>query len=158
MIRFALQNSININIEVMKNLLKLSLVAMLFMLPVTSCNDYQNDEIRFFSKEYKIGSGKYTWTYDKIGDLFFCDVSIPELTSRIYEEGLLTGYFVYSIDGVKKDSPLPFSQFYMDDRKYQWEHQFTCEFSPGLVTFIFKDSNYAVDTAPVCTFAVKIMR
>ena len=147
----------------MKNVFKKSLLLSLFVLFVASCTTDQrtitNDaEVWVFVQEYNVGVGQLQWSYDEVDDLFYCDVDIPELTTQIYNEGLLAGYFVYFVGNNKVDTPLPYSDFYMDNNGTQWSHQYTCEFSPGRVTFIFRDSNFAIASPPSCTFVIKMMR
>jgi len=145
----------------MKNVFKRSLLLSLFALFAISCTDrtITNDaDVWVFVQEYNVGTTQLPWDYDEVDDLFYCDVRIPELTNQIYNEGMLAGYFVYFVGNNKVDSPLPYSDFYMDNRGTQWSHQYTCEFSPGRVTFIFRDSNFAISSPPPCTFVIKMMR
>jgi len=146
----------------MKKVLKTGLLLSLFALFTASCVEehYTNTDVWTFFQEYEVGTrnSKLQWSYDEIDDLFFCTVYIDKLTNQVYREGILAGYFVDFIDGRKVNSPLPYSQFFVDKGGYQWSYQYTCEFSPGRVTFIFRDSDYAVDTPPGCTFLVKMMR
>ena len=145
----------------MKRIFKTSLLISLLALFTISCiteDQYISNDVWTFAKEYDIGTKQYPWEYDEIDDLFYCDVYIKELTNQVYNEGILAGYLVYYIDNKKVDSPLPYSDFFIDKYDYQWSYQYTCEFSPGRVTFIFRDSNYAVDSPPACTFLIKMMR
>ena len=154
----------NKNQNKMKNVLKKSLLLSLFALFAISCIDTErtatNDaDVWVFAREYDVGTPQLPWLYDKVGDLFYCDVRIPELTNQIYNEGMLAGYFVYyPVGNTQVNSPLPYSDFYMDDRGNQWSYQYTCEFSRGSVTFIFRDSNFAILSPPPCTFVIKMMR
>ncbi len=142
----------------MKNTIKSSLLVGIFVLFAVSCNVSVDDDPFY-------GSGTFTnayyidtedWYYDKSADLFYCDVPINELNKQVYNNGILAGYFVYYVDNQRVDSPLPYIQYFMD-RGYQWSYQYTCEFYPGGVTFIFKDSNFDVSNPPSCTFVIKMM-
>ena len=142
----------------MKNVLKTSLLVSLFAVFAMSCiEEHYVNEAWVFAEEYNVGTD-YPWRYDDFYDLFYCTVPVKELTAQIYDEGILAAYIVYYVDGEKKDSPLPYSEFFIDNKGYQWSHQYTCEFSPGKVTFIFRDSNYAISNPPSQTFVVKMMR
>ena len=155
MILFVLQNKKQ---NVMKNIFKTSLFVSLFAVFAVSCveEQYIDNDVWSFAKEYDVSTEK--WLYDDVDDLFYYDVHIKELTNQIYNEGILAGYFVYFVNNNKVDSPLPYSQFFIDSSGYQWSYQYTCEFSPGKVTFIFRDSDYAVSNPPACTFLIKMMR
>jgi len=112
-----------------------------------------------FVDEYTIGTREKPWLYDQGDDLFYCHVYIVELTQKIYDEGLIAGYYVNDLGNLKVDTPLPYSDFRIRHDE-QWLYQYTCEFSPGKVTFIYKDSDskYASDNLPRPTFAVKMIR
>ncbi len=173
MILFALQNKKskieqnNLTIIKVIKKLKINLLVCLSVLLLISCTkEYYTEEYYtieeyngtwVFSKEYTIGdNNKYTWHYDSPG-IYYCEIPINELTQQIYEEGILGVYYVHKINNKWVDSPLPFDEFYMEDN-YQWTYQYSCEFSPGLVTIIFKDSSFFEDNPPTCTFVVKMMR
>ncbi len=148
----------------MKNIFKTSLFINLFALLAVSCSDeYYVTEQHFdgnwvFSEEYDIGgSSRYSWHYDSPG-IYYCDVQIKELTQQIYDEGMIATYFVHYVNDIKVDSPLPFDYFDMDNTGYQWTYQYTCEISPGWITFVFKDSSFFEENPPACTFVVKMMR
>lgn len=145
----------------MKNVLKKSLLLSLFTLFAISCTERtvtSDADVWVFAQKYNVGTTQLPWLYDGGGDLFYCDVRIPELTTQIYNEGMLAGYFVYPVGNNQVYSPLPYSDFYMDNNGIQWSYQYTCEFSPGRVTFIFRDSNFAVSSPPSCIFVIKMMR
>ena len=142
----------------MKKLLRLFVLVVFLPLFIGSCvEDHYNAWT--FASEYEIGyrNGIYAWDYDEIDDLFFCRIPVRELTRNIYEEGMLAAYIVYYVDDQKVDSPLPYSDFYMENG-YQYSHQYTCEFSPGWVTFTFRDSNFSIDVPPAATFVLKMLR
>ena len=152
--------------EIMRKVLKLFLFTGLFMMFFASCADqyYVTEQyyeeyynVWVFSQEYEVGTKQHPWLYHEVDDLFYCEVSIEELTPEIYDDGLIAGYFVYYVGEEKVDTPLPYSNFFIDNG-YQWSYQYTCEFSPYKVTFIFRDSDYAVDSPPACTFVVKMIR
>jgi len=54
-------------------------------------------------------------------------------------------------------SPLPFSDFWVDQTGYRYEEYVTCEFEPGWVTFIFKADDQFLAPAFDYTFQVRLI-
>ena len=146
----------------MKNVLKKSLFVSFFVLlfGLGSCVDehyHVTESEPPFVKEYEVGTLQHVWRKIDTG-LYYCDITINELTFDMYDNGILLAYFVHRVPDGIVDSPLPFDDFFIDDTGYQWTYQYTCEFSPGRVTFTFKDSSFFEQDPPTCTFVVKMMR
>ncbi len=143
----------------MKKMFKIPLFASLFILLLGfgSCIDDYYESDPPFVQEYEIGTRKHPWVRTTQPGVYYCDVTINELTRDMYKNGILCAYYVYSVDDIIVDSPLPFEEFKIDNG-YQWSYQYTCEFSPKRVTFISTDSSFFDEDPPACTFVVKMMK
>jgi len=145
----------------MKNVLKLSLLASFFILflGLESCvfKDEQHYNVDTWVQEYRVGRNQ--WRQN--GDVFECNFSVRELTRDMYENGMLAAYIVYNVwtnnGNVQVDSPLPYTDFFMEDG-HQYSYQYTCEFSPGRITFLCKISDFFMEVPGDCLFVVKMMR
>ena len=144
----------------MKNVFKTCLLVSLFALFTVSCVEEHytsSTDVWIFAKEYEVGTPQRPWIKEGPG-LFFCDITINELSHDVYNNGILMAYFVYKVGNTLVDSPLPFDDFFMDKDGYRYTYQYTCEFSPRRVTFTFKDNSFFEQEPGRCTFVVKLMR
>jgi hypothetical protein len=72
---------------------------------------------------------------------YFFEVSNGHLlTEEIFEYGVMQA-FSLNRDGRERLSPLPFSDFFVDDEGYKWEEHITVEFGPRRITFILKNDD-----------------
>ncbi|MDR0231721.1 MAG: hypothetical protein LBI82_06325 [Dysgonamonadaceae bacterium] len=141
----------------MKNVLKLSLFASFFILflGLESCvfKDEHYTNVDTWVQEYRVGRNQ--WRQN--GDVFECNFSVRELTRDMYENGMLNAYIVYPVNNVMVDSPLPYTDFFINNG-HQFSYQYTCEFSPGRITFLCKISDFFMEVPDECLFVVKMMR
>ncbi|GHU79917.1 hypothetical protein FACS1894145_5120 [Bacteroidia bacterium] len=135
-------------------LILLSLSA-LFVLSFTSCEEndnYLNTQTIFYTvnfEDWEVGSD------DKSGDYLYCTFKEPLITDPIYYNGLIIPYKVFD---EKRLTPLPSSDFWIDDVYGKVEEQLTCEIEPGYVTFILKSDDHYWDPYfyEVYKFALKL--
>jgi hypothetical protein len=134
----------------MKKLALLTLVVLFF----GSCesNDPEPVEpVYSFTETYTVNPNH--WQEDSSGNYLYYEFSEPALTRYIYENGIMNAYLKVE-NGL---SPLPFDDFWLDNSNNKWTEQITCEFSPGLITFIFKTDDFVLDPPKPYTFLVRFM-
>ena len=115
-------------------------LSALFVFAFTSCGDtitevQQVVQPNTLTRTYTVGASDWSTGSDDVGPYLFCAFREPALTSTIFNNGTMTAYLRFSNGNL---SPLPFSDFWVDQNGYQYEEYVTCEFEPGWVTFIFK--------------------
>ena len=128
----------------------LSLSALLAF-SFTSCNDAQQVQPNTQTLTYTVRVNDWKLGTDEVGDYLFCEFREPALTRQVYENGMMAAYIRFS-DGSL--SPLPFSDFWLTPWR---EEQVSCEFKPGLITFIFKSDDQSSDPYFDYDFTVKLM-
>jgi len=125
-------------------------VAVVMVAVLTSCqtsdpilNDPpQGNYTNFFTQDYTVFQKDWSIeTYDdESGMYYYYEFNEPYLTSYIYNNGVMQA-FLYTGNG--NISPLPFNDYWIDSTGYMYTEQITCEFRPGVVSFIVKASDHA---------------
>ncbi|WP_158648437.1 hypothetical protein, partial [Candidatus Symbiothrix dinenymphae] len=77
------------------------------------------------------------WVWEESDSIYYCYFDVDELTDDIFDKGVKQAFMYYSLEGVDTQSPLPFSDFYLDGGIKMEEH-FTVEWQPGRIIFIMK--------------------
>jgi hypothetical protein len=134
----------------MKKFGLLVLIAVLF----ASCGDEITQVVEHpstFTNFYRIYAEDMATRTDMAGTYYEYEIREPELTSEVFEYGILQAFLYYTKDGKDTYCPLPFSDFLVDEYGYQWEEHFTVEFQPGTIKFIQKISDHA-DNLPVAEY------
>jgi len=113
----------------------------------SSCtyND-DNDSPYFYSEYFSVKKNQWKVGQDDSGIYYYYQIRVPDLTTTVYNYGMMNAYMVYDPEGngVEVLTPLPFNDYWVDSQTgFMWEEQVTCEFSPGYVTFILKYSDHA---------------
>jgi len=129
----------------MRVLKKCTLAAVVMIALLTSCqtNDPTVENYtNFFTRDYAVTQSD--WSMETIDDVsgmyYYCEFSEPNLTQYIYDNGVMQA-FLYTNNG--NISPLPFNDYWVDSTNYMYTEQITCEFRPGVVSFIVKASDHA---------------
>ena len=70
-------------------------------------------------------------------------IEFPErrLTRDVFNFGVMQAFVIYDRDGREIISPLPFSDFFVDNQGIRREEHYTVEFSIGRITFIMKNDS-----------------
>ncbi|KAA6302593.1 MAG: hypothetical protein EZS26_001100 [Candidatus Ordinivivax streblomastigis] len=137
------------------------LIALLAFVSIgfTACvsNEIEEDAVYTFSQTYKVAVSDMDKRVDPAGTYYEYEFFEPELTNYVYQKGILQAFLNYTKDSRKTLCPLPFSDFMIDDRGYQWEEQFTVEFQPKYIKFIQKISDHG-DDQPVSDYYEFVVR
>ncbi|MDR2621618.1 MAG: hypothetical protein LBC48_03435 [Dysgonamonadaceae bacterium] len=135
----------------------LSLTA-LFILFFTSCEINETHEDFYLNTQtINYSVKKDGWNIgrdDESGDYLYCTFREPYLTRAVLENGMAIAYLRFS-DG--RLSPLPFSDFWVDQYGYRWEEQVTCDIEEGRITFIFKADDHQSEPYYNYDFVLKLM-
>lgn len=123
----------------MKKLIGFILLAIAF----TACSD--DPQLEVSNRTFTVTDNMWEAWSDQSGSYLFCEFNEPLLTYDVINNGMAVGYFYYSMNNVNIQTPLPFSDFWVDENGYKWEEQLTVEFNPGHVTFILKLDDHAED-------------
>ncbi|MDR0332644.1 MAG: hypothetical protein LBI15_04195 [Dysgonamonadaceae bacterium] len=131
----------------------LALVALL------SCSDkYYITEIvepEFETRAFTVEWNDWRLGEDATGIYYFRDFPFPELIPAVFDRAIMQAFLFYRRPGSNADllSPLPFSDFLVDDSGYKWEEHFTVEFRARNVRFILKiDDHSDIDEFPELPF------
>ncbi|MDR3236151.1 MAG: hypothetical protein LBT48_05415 [Prevotellaceae bacterium] len=146
-----------------KNVLFIGLAVVL-----TACADkYYTEEyyttVDSHSIEVTLDRGTARWWesgFDALGyRYFYYTVYVPELTDIVLNEGVLNTYLAYVPEGTDMEalSPLPFSDFLIDNNGEPWEEHFTVEYQYQSVTFILKTSDH-LNVEPAYTSYTFVVR
>jgi len=119
-------------------------LAALSILAFTSCdtNNVQQVYLNTKTLRYSVTYDDWNIGTDDSGDYLYYTVSEPQLTRDIFNNGLIVPYMEFS-DGTL--TPLPLSDFWIDDTYGKIEEQITCEISQGSVTFILKADDHVTE-------------
>jgi hypothetical protein len=131
----------------------------LFVLLFTSCEKNEIHEDYYLNTKtihYFVGVNDWQVARNDEGVFLYLYRTFrePDLTPYIYENGMIIAYMRFE-DG--RLSPLPFSDFWVDQNGYKWEEQVTCEIGKGYVTFIFKVDDRVEDVFYNYDFVLKLM-
>ncbi|MDR0832923.1 MAG: hypothetical protein LBN93_01845 [Candidatus Symbiothrix sp.] len=131
----------------MKKILFLSLVVMLF---TTACTTKEFVDITTHNRYVTVKSNQWKIGSDDTGNYFYYTIDEPKLTNYVLENASLNTYLYYVPKGLDSDvlSPLPFSDFIVDDQGYKWEEHITVEYEPEYVTFLIKPDDHKTEDTP----------
>jgi hypothetical protein len=128
----------------MKKLALLTLIVLVF----SSCeiNEAPDEVIvNTFTQTYTVTRNSWKVGHDSSGDYLYYEFRESALTSYIFNNGIMSAYLVMG-DATKDGlTPLPFDDFLIDNNNYHWTEQVTCEFKPGLITFILKADDHFLE-------------
>ena len=96
----------------------------------------------YFTEFYKIHRSDWQRGNDAIhGVHYWFEIRERALTRNVFERGIMQAFFIFDRGDREVISPLPFSDFFVDDYGVRWEEQITVEFTIGYITFIMKNSD-----------------
>lgn len=127
----------------MKKFILFALIAVLF----SACGDeYYNGVPTTVTKTFSVTDEMWEIDYDDTGAYLQYGFRVPELTNYIFNNGIMEAYLYYKPKGYNFSvlSPLPFSDFIVDNNGYKYEEHITVEFAVGEVTFIVKVDDHEV--------------
>ncbi|MDR1739028.1 MAG: hypothetical protein LBR66_09490 [Candidatus Symbiothrix sp.] len=139
---------------------KVILMTVLTAVLTSSCSYYEENRMKTFSKYFTVSNADWREGADETGTYFFYSFPVSALTQTVMQEGQLNAFYVYTLDGKEIHSPLPFSDFFVDEDNYKWEEHLTVEYEAGYVTFILKPDDHHTDIDPHWSnyqFLVKFM-
>lgn len=138
--------------------MKKLLFCLVIILGTTSCTIEDNGAV-VFEKKYTINTREWQKSVYADEAYFYCEISERELTEDMYYNGSFSAFALRNIDGFENLTPLPYDIYDMNSNSYRWTTQYTCEFSPGFITFIVKVNDFVMDNyPPTMSFVVKYIR
>ena len=123
----------------MKKVAFIGLLVLLF----NSCEEDKVIAPNEFSEVYRIYAEDMHIREDITGKQYYYLLDEPALTNYIFDKGIMQAFLYYKMDGQDTMSPLPFSDFVVENG-YKREEQLTVEFQPGYITFILKIDDHSV--------------
>ena len=132
----------------MKKIILFTFVAVLFSTCGDTITEIREVAPNTYTEIYLIYAEDMIEKFDDAGVYYEYEFLEPNLTNRVFDQGIMQAFMYWTKDGRKTLCPLPFSDFLIDRRNVQWEEQFTVEFQPGRIKFIQKISNHS-DAPPL---------
>lgn len=138
---------------------KFALSSLLIVLMV-SCT-INEDEPDTYWKVVTISVDADDWVRytDNLGlnQFYACEVDMPEITSFVYNSGLIQTYYVESTPNRFQES-LPYVRHYENAQLIKWTTTIDCAYSTGSMTFYITHSDFVnVPPDKAMTFRVVIM-
>ncbi|MDR0865219.1 MAG: hypothetical protein LBO74_09870 [Candidatus Symbiothrix sp.] len=127
---------------------KITLILTAFLtLVLSSCtkDEYITEVVEpyTYTQRYTVTDNDWKEDFDDSGRYYYCQIREPNLTNEVFDYGVMQAFLYYTQDGRNTASPLPFSDFIVDQYGYKWEEQLSVEFQPGYITFILKIDDHA---------------
>ncbi|GHT43059.1 hypothetical protein AGMMS49965_15980 [Bacteroidia bacterium] len=127
-----------------KNLI-IALVGMVSLLCVSCEGDTYvtevTNEVDPFTEQHTFIVDKDDWVWNAEKSLYTFGFEMEELTDYIFDSGVKLAYMSLGTENAPVYSPLPFSDFFKDEKGNPWEEHFTIEWKPRWVTFVMKPSD-----------------
>jgi hypothetical protein len=109
-----------------------------------------------FTQIYEIYAEDMVKEIDRAGNPYYeYEFVETALTRTVFDTGILQAFLYYKKDGVDTMSPLPISDFMLENG-YQWEEQFTIEFQVGKIKFIQKISDHTDDFPAFISYTILV--
>jgi len=112
---------------------------------------------QIFDFEIRNSNWKHTWEYNPNGQYYSCFINVPELTSRIYNDGIIVAY-VETLDGdalVQQSLPRVFSK--KNDSGDMWIETIDFDYSTGNIVFYFTTSDFYYEDFQPGTFFFRVV-
>ena len=104
----------------------------------------------------------------EIGSYYYYVADVPELTQRVYDDGLFLCYYLFRDEhGIDVQTPLPFSAYYIDawkddygnDWETPWSEHFSYDVATGSIAFKLVYSNFYTGNPPParCDFRLVLL-
>ncbi len=89
---------------------------------------------------------------------FYADVSYSDLTTFVYNEGVIVGYLMQNFNtDMEYQVPLPFDIYY-NNEEASWTETISFDFVPGSIRFYYEPSDFFTGfTPPACTFKIALV-
>jgi len=126
---------------------KLFFLLMIVMLGFSGCSD--DEGLRTKKKLFTVRSSDWELIGDEdaIGSYYLSVWDVPELTEKVYTDGLISCYYIYTDNlGYIVQTPLPFFEYDMalfDECPWEmpWSVYFSYDITPGSIAFkvVFSD-------------------
>ena len=113
--------------------MKKILLSLFFVILAFSCEETPYNT---FSDYYAIHEDQWRW--DNYESYYYCEIRVPELTSYVFENGVISTYYITEVDKREVAYPLPYDYYEVEQGGFRWTEQNTCEIRPGYITFIVK--------------------
>ena len=131
-------------------------IAFVMIVLLSSCEGdkfyEENYYVDSFTQSYTVRQRAWSIGTDDSGDYFYCEFNEPNLTQDIYENGIMQAFLLMNEGNL---TPLPFNDYWVNG-DYRWTEQVTCEFQPGLITFILKYSDHAINESPYYDYTFRV--
>lgn len=136
----------------MRKTLLLFVIALL----VVSCDDKSKD-IQMTNVDLKATSSDWVENVDANGlnRFYSCHFSMPEITSGVFNNGLVTAYIV--LDNPTAQETLPFVRHFENTAGNLWTQTIDFDYVIGGINVYVTNSDFAVDPPATMKFRVVIM-
>ena len=95
-----------------------------------------------FTGFYEVHRSDWQRRNDEIHGVHFAfEIRESALTRDVWRYGTMQAFLIFDRGNREVISPLPFSDFFVDDYGFRWEEQITVEFEIGRITFIMKNND-----------------
>jgi hypothetical protein len=142
---FILQKIKNIKIKNINFMKKLIVIALTAFILLSCTRDNYITEIVFpdtFTEFYEVRRNQWREGNNVThGVHYYFEIQENALTRDVWEFGVMQAFLIYDRNGREIISPLPFSDFFVDDDGVRWEEHITVEFTRGRITFILKNDD-----------------
>jgi hypothetical protein len=115
----------------------------------------------WFVKTYTIDTRQWQLIngVDRIGSFYQAEVTIPELTGDLYENGLVSCYLFQTVNGVEVQTPLPYNipwgEIDNTGKETLWTEFYFYDFAPRSIMFyVYYSDFYTNNTPPTASFRV----
>ncbi|MDR0799141.1 MAG: hypothetical protein LBN18_05230 [Dysgonamonadaceae bacterium] len=132
----------------MRKFVFLALTAVIFSACTKEYTTEEHYDVNSYTHKYTVTAQDWKTYSDQTGNYYYCDIAEPKLTEKVFNDGVMVGYFYYALNGISIMTQLPFSDFFnikdsQGNLTYKWEEQATVEFNPGHVVFVMKFDDHA---------------
>jgi hypothetical protein len=149
--------------------MKRVLILLITALTLSSCQgpagrdgldgkDGKDGSVNWFISNVTVNSTQWQLVSDggqnALNSYFRAEVSIPELTEFVYENGNVFCYMFQNVDGVEVQTLLPFTVPYGESNgelEYLWTETYACDFAVGSVVFYVNYSDFFTEKRPPST-------
>lgn len=113
------------------------------------------DDTKIKTIELKVNSNEWVENVDKDGiNLYYSSTfNVPEITSRVYSEGIVNVYITYD----NSQQILPFVRHYENKEGVLWTRTVDFDYSVGDIKIYVTNSDFFKDTPETMTFRVVLV-
>jgi len=116
--------------------------------------EHYDVQVNTFTGNYTVKWNQWhEGTDDDSGHYLYYEQVEPKLTKTVYDRGIMQAFLLMKDQNI---SPLPFDDFWLLDNGDRRTEQVTCEFRPGVITFILKYSDHDTQVDPYYDYKFRV--